>query len=345
MGAHAGSNQLSVVQTDLRETVAGVGGRLLYWEFAERVRASMKWNMASLAELVGKYHHKALIVCGGGPSIKNDLDTIRELQRQGGYVLCCNKTEEYFRTLDEPIIPWATVLLDPMEWVADYVPHPRPAGIYFVASSCHPRVARRIKLAGGKVYLWHAGADFYGINMPHPILEKDFADKAWAIIVGPTTVGLRSIPLGYQLGFRPFHLFGMDSSMASNDDGTHSLHAYAKPRPEDSVEGNVTLNTKAGKWTYYTNSHMSRQAIDFEDLIANIGEHVKNRVWEPVDIKVYGEGLLPAFAASIGLHGNPLMNQKFSSHHATERQNEAREIASSFKELDINITPPQQASA
>jgi len=332
---------LSIVpQVQLREQVAGVGGRLLYWEFAERVRTSMKWNMSSLAELVNKYHRKALIVCGGGPSIRNELDTIRELQARGGYVLCCNKTEEYFRTLDKPIIPWATILLDPMPWVADYVPHPRPAGIYFIASSCHPRVSRKIKLAGGKVYLWHAGADFYGKNMPQPILQKDYADKAWAIIVGPTTVGLRSVPLGYQLGFRPFHLFGMDSSMAINNKGEYNLHAYAKPRPEDSEEGNVTLTTRAGSWTFYTNSHMSRQALDFEDLVEQIGQHVMKRNWEPVDIRVYGDGLLPAYAASIGLHGNPLMNQKYGSVRAH-----------SFAEpldltgMDINENPHQQVSA
>ncbi len=337
MGAHAGDSPLNLPTENLRETVAGVGGRLLYWEFAERVRTSMKWNLPSVAELVNKYHRKALIVCGGGPSIKNDIETIRELQKQGGYVLCCNKTEEYFRTLPEPIIPWATILLDPMEWVADYVPHPRPAGIYFVASSCHPRVSRRIRLAGGKVYLWHAGANFYGLNMPHPILEKDFAGKPWAIIVGPTTVGLRSVPFGYQLGFRPFHLFGMDSSMAANEDGTYSLHAYAKPRPADSTEGDVTLNTKAGKWTFQTNSHMSRQALDFEDLVTQIGAHVVNRNWEPVDIKVYGEGLLPAYAASIGLHANPIMNQKFSAQSAPDCD---------LSYLDINKTrPPKQASA
>lgn len=296
--------------TDLREKSLG-NGRLLYWEYAERVKQAMKWQYPSLAYLHNQFHRKALIICGGGPSLNDDIPKIRELKRQGGYVLTVNKTHDHFMGLDEPIIPDFHVILDPMPWVAEYTKKVNRHTKYLIASSCTASVSRRIHLKGGKVFIWHAGADFYGEAMPSPILAKEFMHKPWAVIVGPTTVGLRSVVLGYELGFRPFHLFGMDSSSAANDSGQHAFHAYAKEPPKDAEYGTVTLHSRAGAFPFHTNSHMARQALDFEDLIEQIGDHVKNRSWEPVNIVVYGTGLLPAYAASIGLHGDPLMNQKY----------------------------------
>lgn len=295
---------------NLRDQVSGIGGRLLYWEYAERVRKSMKWNVLSVSSLRNAYHRKAAVICGGGPSIRQCLPQIRELQRQGGYVITVNKTHDYFLNLDEPIIPFAHVVLDPMPWVADYVKKPNPGTKYLISSQCDPSVMRRLRLAGAECYLWHAGANFYNVAMPTPILEEEFSNKPWGVVYGATTVGLRAVPLGYDLGFRPFHLFGFDSSMTMIG-GKFNLHAYDKPRPKDSTEGTVTLKTKMGEYHFYTNNHMGRQAIDFEDLCEQAGEHVRKGFWEPIDIRVYGDGLLPSYAASIGLHGDPEKNLEF----------------------------------
>ena len=104
--------------------------------------------------------------------------------------------------------------------------------------------------------------------------------------------------------------------MYKGDDGKTMLHAYPKPRPTDADEGVVTLTTKKGSFQFFTNSHMSRQALDFEDMCEQIADRVRKRHWEPIDIRVYGQGLLPAYAASIGLHADPLMNQKYCGKEA-----------------------------
>ncbi len=103
----------------------------------------------------------------------------------------------------------------------------------------------------------------------------------------------------------------MDSSLAANENGELALHAYPKDPPKDAEYGTVTLHSKAGAFPFKTNSHMARQVLDFEDLIEQIGEHVKKRKWEPIDIRIYGSGLLPAYAASIGLHADPEMCRKY----------------------------------
>lgn len=305
---------------NLRTAVSGIGGRLYYWEYMERVRKSMKWDVPSVAMVKDAWHGKAVLICGGGPSLKASVPAIRELQRRGGYVVTVNKTHDHFLDPEwlatcagrdpTPIIPWGHVVLDPMPWVADYIKKPTTTTKYFVASSCESSVMRRLRLGGGHCYLWHAGADFYGVAMPEPVLRAEFPRKPWGMVVGPTTVGLRSVVLMYDLGFRPFHLFGFDSSMAKVN-GEFRLHAYDKPRPEDSTEGLVTLHTKIGDYSFYTNDHMSRQVIDFEDLCEQIGAHVMAGRWEPVDIRVHGDGLLPCYAASIGLHADEKMNAEF----------------------------------
>lgn len=305
---------------NLRDSVGGIGGRLYYWEYAERVRKAMKWNVPSINYVRGSMHLKAALICGGGPSLKASIPAVRELQRRGGIVITVNKTHDHFQNPEwlescaghdpTPIKPWGHVVLDPMPWVADYIARPLPGVKYFVASSCNPSVMRKLRLGGGECYLWHAGADFYGVPMPHEILQREFPNKPWGIVVGPTTVGLRSVILGYDLGFRMFHLLGFDSSMAKVN-GEFKLHAYEKTRPVDSNEGLVTLHTKIGDYSFYTNDHMGRQATDFEDLIEQIYNHIVSGRWEPVDLRVHGDGLLPCYAASIGLHADEAMNREF----------------------------------
>ncbi len=73
----------------------------------------------------------------------------------------------------------------------------------------------------------------------------------------------------------------------------------------------MTLHTKRGEYSFFTNSHMSRQALDFEDMIEKIGGLMMSGDWSPVDFRVYGDGLLPCYAASIGLHAKDEFNLEF----------------------------------
>lgn len=308
-------------QVDLRTKVGGVGGRLLFWEYVERTRRCMKYDIPSLGILTDECTGKAALICGGGPSLKYDVPRIRELQRQGGLVITTNKTHDFFQDAEwlracpggdpTPIIPYAHVMLDPMPWVAGYVKQPIKGVKYLIAASCDPAVLRGLRLKGADVYLWHAGADFYGQAMPYPVLQAEFPNKLWLIVVGKTTVGLRSLPLCYQLGMRVFHLFGLDSS-AAQVNGEYKMHAYPKDKPPDADEGITTLHTKRGDYQFYVNTHLGRQATDFVETLDEITELVKSGAWQIVNIVVWGKGMLPTYAASIGLHGDPAMNMEYS---------------------------------
>ncbi len=291
----------------LRSLVGEASGRLSLESTLERVRSSMALNLPSLVKLAGvgqeKGKCKALLICGGGPSMGDlaQLKKIRALAKRGAKIWAVNKTHDFLLT--KGIVPWAACLLDPMDWVAGYIAKPRSDVIYAVASQCHGDVFAALKNA--QLHVWHAGVDDDdGQDHPTPLLQTEFPSADWLVIPGPTTVGLRSIMVGYALGFRVFHLFGLDSSMRVGPDFSTSLHAYSKPKPTDAAEGWVSLRSTQGEHRFYTNAHMARQVLDFEDMVERIAELVRQKTMQPIRITVHGDGMLPELAKCYGWHAS-----------------------------------------
>ena len=243
-------------------------------------------------------------VIGGGPSIKDEVDTIRALKRRGVAIVSVNKSHDWL--LEHGITPWGHVLLDPKEWVAGYVKRPRKDVRYFVASQCHDSVFD--VLEGYPVFLWHAGQDFEdGTTEPDAYLRERWTTANWRIVPGPTTVGLRVPFLGHHMpdGPNTFHMFGMDSSRMNG-----AMHAYDKPEPPDAAKGKQILRCRGTNYTFQTNSHMARQFEDFGNLMDNLADHYEHgRLRKSFKLKFYGYGLLPFYAAMLGLHARPEFNQ------------------------------------
>lgn len=107
-----------------------------------------------------KPHDGVLIICGGGPSMKDrgTLDKIRRLAgRSKHFVLTTNGTHDHFNRLPEkrlgPVIHSEfAVLLDPKTRVKDYI-SPRNGTAYFIASQCDPHTLDVFE--GFKKFLYH----------------------------------------------------------------------------------------------------------------------------------------------------------------------------------------------
>jgi|GEM_PF-6533781 len=282
----------------LAPRLGDVQGRIALPEYLARVHAAQQSGLPSLTRWMGAGDGRALMICGGGPSLADvaQIKAIRALAKKGGRVWAVNKTHDFM--LGKGIVPWAACLLDPMPWVAGYIAKPRRGVLYAVASQCHADVFASLK--GFAPHVWHAGIDAEdGRGYPLDVLRQNYPGQDWLVVPGPTTVGLRSIFVGYALGFRCFHLFGMDSSMHGG-----RLHAYAKARPPDACEGWVSLRTKDGEQKFYTNSHMARQALDFEETMERIAGLVRDKAMEPIRVIVHGAGLLPELAKCYGWHAS-----------------------------------------
>ena len=287
---------------NIRQTNLGkkATGRLPFWELIERTRAVMARELPDISEIENSEKGR-LLICGGGPSLNDTLKDIRRLSKKSK-ILACNKTHDWL--LQKGIKSDYGCLLDPKDWVADYIKKPQKKCTYLVANQCHPLVFDHLKKAN--VVLWNAGVDYYNEEWPTKILRHEYPDRLWKVVPGPTTVGLRAVLVGYLLGFRDFHLFGFDSSLRDN-----KAHAYAKPKPPDAKEGQIVLQSKIGKEIFLTNSHMAKQCMDFEELLEKIGDFMKRKIFNPVDITVHGSGLLPSLAAGYGLHADTTMNLKW----------------------------------
>lgn len=247
---------------------------------------------------------KEWAVIGGGPSINDCVSDIRKLQRRGVNIVSVNKSHDWL--LDNHIIPWGHVLLDPKEWVADYVKRPRKDVRYFVASQCHADTFDALK--DYPVFLWHAAQDFPEGPEPNTYLKEKWSrgKNDWYCVLGDTTVAFRASRLGHAMGADKFHMFGVDSSRAPQG----AFHGYSKPEAPDTACPDIFLKYAGMKYRFQTNTHMLRQQMDFDQFVEQLPElYERKALRKEFTITVYGSGLLPFFAARLGWHANSEFNK------------------------------------
>ncbi len=161
-----------------------------------------------------------VLLVGGGPSLNETFEELRELYFEGAKVVTVNGAYQW--CLERNIRPSAQIILDAREFNSRFVNPPVPQCRYLLASQCHPDTFKAVE--GRDVWLWHGIA-------PDEQIEKEFDSyygQSWHNIghgpIGGTTVIIRGIALLRTLGFLRFDLFGVDSCYIGK-----SGHAYEQP--------------------------------------------------------------------------------------------------------------------
>lgn len=251
-------------------------------------------------------HGETAIVFGGGPSIINHIETVRQLSKQPGYRVCCVKTSHDL-LIDAGIIPWACLLLDPRAHVKDFIENPHPGVTYFASSTCNPTTFDRLMSRGAKVWLYHAlvGASEdslvrmhietmfrerkrfvaycqeHGIPAPqYPPME--FSDQ---MVAGGTTAGSRGLSVLHMMGFRRFKMIGFDS-------------CYFEPKnlKEKKADGQAKYqHLNVGNKSFYTDAELVAQVQDFQ--------HILNGAMPDCTFEIVGEGMV----AQMFKNSRPLM--------------------------------------
>jgi hypothetical protein len=192
----------------------------------------------------------------------------------------------YNWALANGLTPSATVVVDGRAFNSRFVYPVIPECKYFIASQVDPSVLEG--LPKDRTYLWHTN-----VNVIKDILDARYEN--WWNTPGGSTVFLRSIPLLRMLGFKRFHIFGVDSCMIETPDKSGLIHhAYAQPENDDSVEIPVTCGNRVFKCMPW----MVAQAQEFMDLIKFLGDEM--------ELEVYGDGLL-AHILKTGAHVDTIM--------------------------------------
>lgn len=204
------------------------------------------------------------IIVGGAPSLKETYAEISGIE--GGVIFATNNTPKFLK--ENGIGIDYQVLIDAREESASFLATERPRLGYLIGSQCDRAVFD--KLTDQAVTVWHPK-----ISGIVELVQNDERPKC--IVGGGSTVCLKAIAIAYIMGFRKFHLFGMDSSYSGE-----AHHAYAQSLNDDDLVVNVQVDDQMFKTTPW----MVAQADEFEDLLFEL-----RRLGCVFDIS--GDGLIP----------------------------------------------------
>ena len=207
-------------------------------------------------------------VVGSGPSVTNCVDILKDFD---GEIWGINRSFEWMR--HRGIKPTGFLGIDP-EWFLSECLIETPADVtYYLASQVHPGVFDKLK--DHNVRLWFMADS--EVKQPFGAYE----------IYGGTSCLTRAPNLAYALGYRDVHIFGGDSSY------THKTHVHGGEIPEGSVKAEV------GGIVYTTNKPMMSQACEF---VEQMPEWARGK--DPIQVTIYGEGLMQAMLAEAYQSGN-----------------------------------------
>ncbi len=230
-----------------------------------------------------------IMLLGGGPSLADFEDEIRQKQRDGMKVVTTNGAYNWCH--DHGIWPVTQVMVDSREFNKRFVQPVDPKCMYLMSSQCHPESLR--DLPPERTLLWHAGAAPKVREAIDAYALESGADREWYPIYGGSTVILRAIPLLRTLGFRKIHVYGFDSCLRGAEH-----HAY--PQSENDVPNERIVEVEVGGRKFQCTAWMWEQAHEFIDLTRAIAE--------VCDLEVHGDGLIAHIiktSASLPPKGEP----------------------------------------
>lgn len=290
----------------IRERVGAPAGRTDYgWDHEVRRRHLTSAYARGWKEFPYRFkpHDGVLHIVGGGPSLRKCIKELRRYsEKKKHFVLTLNKSHDFLLNLPKhklgpPIKVWGAALLDPCDWVKDYIT-PRKGVQYFIGDQCAPATFDVFEKPELTKWIYRA---------TNPQKDQDVVPQTMTFVFGGSTVGLRMRTMGAMMGFREIHYWGFDSSCDTSEDKNGKLHAYEKA---DSVKDRIFIKIKSedgeSEETFTSNTHMARQAQEYIELRDQMIANFKAGRSDWLRDIFHGEGLLPAIARNLGIHADCL---------------------------------------
>lgn len=216
-------------------------------------------------------HDRVAVMVGGGPSLADHIETIREMQAQGADVFAMNRASAYLR--EHGIAADYQVIADAKPETASLLDS--EAEHHLLASQVDLATMDRADAVSPKISLWHLCVD-EDMDRLFPVERRKRG--GYALVGGGAAVGNSALCLAYVMGYRQFECFGYDSSHRGE-----ASHAYEQ-------DMNRFIPTVEVEWagkTYLSSVAMKAQAEKFQIT----GQALEK---EGCAIHVHGDGLLPA---------------------------------------------------
>lgn len=248
----------------------------------DNVRVNVLRDLPWFGGYPGSKPHKeaAVLVCGS-PSMRDNLQQIKDHKRRGARIVSVNNAWRFL--VENGITPDTHVMLDARQENAAFVKDAPKSTRYLIASQCHPDVFDA--LADREVVIWHNGMGDSEVlrNILSPWWDEGPHQRPIVLVPGGGTVGLRSLWLCAFSGYRSIHVYGMDSSF---DGDAH--HAYPQPLND----GDRVIEVAMGDKRYRAALWMVRQSHEFR-------WHWRDLKREGVTLHVHGRGLIPDIAKNL----------------------------------------------
>lgn len=247
----------------------------------EEIQRHVEENVAMLREygasevLPCVIHDSIAYMVGGAPSYKKpeNMRILRDANKIPGHYIFTSKTAHDY-LIEQDIVPFGCILLDPRHHVPDFVTNPHPRVRYFVASQCNPKALENLIKKNAKVYLYHAA-----VGAGEQDVLKRLECKG-AYVAGGSTSMTRGIGMLHIMGFHNFKLFGIDSSYSSKPERVHGIN-QEKQAMEVEMSDHKT-GAKIGQ-KFWTDAEFIAQCNDIENMMKN---------WLHLNIENYSEGMV-----------------------------------------------------
>lgn len=234
----------------------------------EKRNQNVRTNSARISKRVAldipAHDRVAHLVCYG-PSLKETWPAVAMAHAVGEDVFTVSGAHRFL--LDRNVIPYAHLDCDPRPHKVEMLGEPDKRVKYWLASCVDPSFLN--KLEGCDVSLWHS----YNGKESKPTIRE--VDPKQHIIVGGGSVGLRAMSVLYCMGYRTFHIHGMDCSF--KDDEHHAGPHLGK--------NNGPIPIKCGNEWFQSNGTMLLYARYFRKQM---------QMMKDATVHLHGDGLLQA---------------------------------------------------
>jgi hypothetical protein len=183
------------------------------------------------------------------------------MKANGAKLMVIRDAHDYL--IERGIVPDYALSVDPLPTAADCFKSPHLSVEYLISAQSDDVMFDFLKAAN--VTVWY----------PY-ITDGQREPKNKMLIGGATTSGLRGIVVAYVLGYRDFHIFGMDSCLSGD-----ALRVNGTKAKEDDQIVDVRLERDGP--VFYCNTAMALQAQNFQDIYEQL---------PGATFKGYGEGLI-----------------------------------------------------
>ena len=176
-------------------------------------------------------HDEPIALVGYGPSLNDTWEQVKSFPS----IMTCSGAHKFM--VERGVIPTWHLDVDPRPHKVQLLGPPCKDTEYLIASTCHPALFDH--LDGYRVKLWH-------IYDATDEAIRQLPPNEWALM-GGCSVGVRMFSMARFLGFRQFHVFGMDGNEGPS--GKHAAAHPAQPKGHAlvTVKGREFKTTKIGR--------------------------------------------------------------------------------------------------